>query len=358
VGGIATAVALAAAGTAALGIETVVISPGDRDANTAVAGGYRARVIEGPAAHAGEIYASPNRVDAGTRLSRAMFDAISAEYGDRRVRLIVHSEELAVLLVSAASAPWCEQPLAFSHGLTAQEHPGRDELTEQQQTFFAAARLVFVASESQRALAERLYPATCFRCLALPLCLLVDELAPRRCDIAHRVPGYLLAAGRAVPQKGFDILLRALAMVAEGRGLHLDLFLGHGEQAVLRQCADLAAPLGDRVRIESWSSRHVLLNAIAHAAAVVVPSRFEPLGIIAAEALALQTPVIATRIGGLAELLEPVKGTILVDPGDDGVRPHQLAAALTSLPVAPWEIDGSQRLKSYSLARFGEALNL
>jgi glycosyltransferase involved in cell wall biosynthesis len=358
-GGTATAVALAAAGTVALGIETLVITPGANDAVTTASGGYRTRTLAAAGGRAGEIYESPERIDAGARLSRAMFDAIDAEHAGRPIWLIVHSEELAVLLVLASSAPWCERPLAFSHGLVVQEHPGREELAEQQRTFFASAQLVFVASESQRALAERLYPGTRFRCLALPLCLLTDELHALRQPASRRIPGRLLAAGRAVPQKGFDILLRALALIAPERELHLELFLGHGEETVLRQCAALAAALGERARLNSWSSRETLLGEMAQASAVLVPSRFEPLGIIAAEALALRTPVIATRTGGLAEMLAPVAGAILVDPeGDDGASPQRLAAGLSAMPATPWELDGPGRLKTYSLTRFGEALNL
>ncbi len=62
--------------------------------------------------------------------------------------------------------------------------------------------------------------------------------------------------------------------------------------------------------------------------AVVVPSRREGLGLVAVEALALGRPVIASRTGGLPEVVTPGAG-VLVTPDD----PDALAAALRALPL-------------------------
>ena len=63
--------------------------------------------------------------------------------------------------------------------------------------------------------------------------------------------------------------------------------------------------------------------------ALIVPSRREGLGLVAAEALARGRPVVASRAGGLPELLTAPGGGILVPPED--VR--ALAAALGRLPL-------------------------
>src|SRR4029078_10318300 len=51
---------------------------------------------------------------------------------------------------------------------------------------------------------------------------------------------------------------------------------------------------------------------------VVVPSREEPLGLAAIEALACGMPIIATRTGGLAEVVRDGVNGLLVEPGDAG----------------------------------------
>ncbi|OLR92440.1 glycosyltransferase [Actinokineospora bangkokensis] len=71
-----------------------------------------------------------------------------------------------------------------------------------------------------------------------------------------------------------------------------------------------------------------IMAAMAAAAVVVVPSRWpEPQGLVAVEALAAGTPVVASRIGGLQELVEDGVTGLLVPPGD----PDALAAALDDL---------------------------
>jgi starch synthase len=67
--------------------------------------------------------------------------------------------------------------------------------------------------------------------------------------------------------------------------------------------------------------------AYEEADVVAVPSRFEPLGMVAAEALALGAPVVASRVGGLPDIVEHGVGGLLVPPGD----PAALAAALCRL---------------------------
>ncbi|HEU0316454.1 MAG TPA: glycosyltransferase family 4 protein, partial [Solirubrobacteraceae bacterium] len=61
-----------------------------------------------------------------------------------------------------------------------------------------------------------------------------------------------------------------------------------------------------------------------HIDVLVAPSRQEPFGTVLAEAMAAGTPVVATRVGGLAEVVEDGVTGRLVEPG----RPDQLAAAV------------------------------
>lgn len=59
------------------------------------------------------------------------------------------------------------------------------------------------------------------------------------------------------------------------------------------------------------------MDLMSRAACVVVPSLWpEPFGLVALEAQRLGTPVVASRVGGLAELVDDGKTGILVPPGD------------------------------------------
>jgi glycosyltransferase involved in cell wall biosynthesis len=356
-GGIAAAVELAAAGTAAMGIDTLVVCPGTHDRAFDAPGGYQIRTVAQGDGDPVEIYGAPNRVAAGRRASKALFAAIARERGGRPVRLLVHGEELALLLALAAEVAWCQERMAFSHGLASQEHPGRPELARQQRRFFIDADRVFVASEPQRSIAEAQFPGVNFQCLPLPLSLLSDQLSGFRRSVIERHPGRLVAAGRAVRQKGIDILLHALSLLPTNVEADVRIFLGHGDRAVEKECAALAKEVGVHTAVMTWRSRADLLREMAKATAVVVPSRFEPLGLVAAEALALGTPVVAADVGGLADLVGELPGTMLIAADDvRGPRTHDLSVALGRvLSTPPWEVDSAAHLGAYSPARFRTA---
>ena len=115
----------------------------------------------------------------------------------------------------------------------------------------------------------------------------------RPCDCSPRVDSRT--------EKGFDLLLRALAQaVAAGLDATLTL-VGSGPEH--GRLAALARPLGERVRRVPAVPRAQLWGFMDEAHAVVVPSRREGLGLVAAEALARGRPVVASRTGGLPELL-------------------------------------------------------
>lgn len=148
-------------------------------------------------------------------------------------------------------------------------------------------------------------------------------LAPAPLPAAE--PPRLLAAGRAAPEKGLDVLLRALAR-PEAADWHATIVTDGPERPRLER---LAADLGDRVRLVPPVSRRELHELIGSHHAVVVPSRSEGLGLFAVEAVALGRRVVASAVGGLPEAVEDGVDGALVPPDD----PEALAAALARLPV-------------------------
>lgn len=149
---------------------------------------------------------------------------------------------------------------------------------------------------------------------------------------------YLLHAGRISPEKGVDTAVTIAARL----GRKLLLVGGVYDQ---RYYAEVVRP---RVReAPTWQpggpmrstlggatyigprTRSEVHRLMGGAAAVLMPVRWdEPFGLVALEALATGTPVVAYRRGGLAEIIDPSCGA-LVEPGDEAAFLRAAARAVT-----------------------------
>ena len=119
---------------------------------------------------------------------------------------------------------------------------------------------------------------------------------------AHPQP-YVLAYGRLTHQKGFDLLLRAYAQAVK-KGSDVDLILaGDGEEREALEALAFRFGLDGRVHFFGRATPDEVVRLLNGCLFVVVPSRQESFGIAALEALAAGKPVLATRVGGLEELL-------------------------------------------------------
>jgi glycosyltransferase involved in cell wall biosynthesis len=125
---------------------------------------------------------------------------------------------------------------------------------------------------------------------------------------SHNRP-YLLAVGRLTRVKGFDLLLEAFAQLGTAyRWLDL-ILVGEGEDrdVLFAQVRRLA--LEGRVHFFGRGSSEEVVQLLNGCLFVIVPSRMESLGIVALEALAAGKPVLATRVGGLGEVLAVICGS-------------------------------------------------
>jgi glycogen(starch) synthase len=129
----------------------------------------------------------------------------------------------------------------------------------------------------------------------------------------HKAP-YFLAIGRIVPQKGFYELLKAYAasgivdteLVIAGDGPDMDRLVG------------LRAELGlvERVHFFGRAGRPAVHSLMRGATGVVMPSLLEPFGIVSLEAMAAGKALLASRVGGVPEVVPCGNGARLVPPGD------------------------------------------
>ncbi len=139
--------------------------------------------------------------------------------------------------------------------------------------------------------------------------------------------GHLLAVGAVTPVKGHDVLVAALARLAdlpwECRIVgSLDRDPGHA--AAVRRSASGPALRG-RVRLLGALPRPALEEVYATSDLLVLPSRLETYGMVATEALAHGIPVVATDVGGVREALGEADAPALLVPPED---PSSLASAV------------------------------
>lgn len=119
---------------------------------------------------------------------------------------------------------------------------------------------------------------------------------------------HMVAAGRLVPQKGFDLLIDALAHCADQRISVTILGEGPLKQTLERLAADKG--VAEQVRFVGFQRNPY--PVLARADAFVLSSRFEGFPNVVLEALALGTPVIATPApGGVSEIIGGVAGCLL-----------------------------------------------
>jgi D-inositol-3-phosphate glycosyltransferase len=144
----------------------------------------------------------------------------------------------------------------------------------------------------------------------------------------------LLFVGRIQPLKGVGV---AIAALAELSGAHPDAVLvvvggpsgadGAAEQAEARALVEELG-LGDRVRWVDPQPHHMLSTYYRAADVVVVPSRSESFGLVALEAGACGTPVVAAAVGGLLTLVEDGVTGVLVDTRDPAAYARSVAGVL------------------------------
>jgi glycosyltransferase involved in cell wall biosynthesis len=117
----------------------------------------------------------------------------------------------------------------------------------------------------------------------------------------------LLYVGSLEARKGIDVLLQAVAQANLG-DWHLDI-VGGGPERQRLEALSVDLGLSDRVTFHGAQPNERVAQAMAHASVMVVPSRIGPrnqtegLPTVIVEALAHQTPVIATRLTGIPEII-------------------------------------------------------
>ncbi len=129
---------------------------------------------------------------------------------------------------------------------------------------------------------------------------------------AHERTVLLLTLVRLVPRKGIDVLLSAFARL----GSESPMLAIAGDGPERARLEERARALGIAGRARFLGERADKAELLAACDVFVLPSRAEGLGVAALEAMAAARPVVATRVGGLADLVLDGTTGMLVPPDD------------------------------------------
>ncbi|HMS60737.1 MAG TPA: glycosyltransferase family 4 protein [Solirubrobacteraceae bacterium] len=135
----------------------------------------------------------------------------------------------------------------------------------------------------------------------------IDDLDTLRARFAEPEEKLVLLVGRLVYEKGFQLALDALEPIVKDPGMPAVRFLvagsGTHEEQLKRQARDLG--LMEHGTFLGWIGDDVLHSLYRIADLCVVPSLYEPFGLVALEAMASGCPCIVADTGGLAEVVPP-----------------------------------------------------
>ena len=211
-------------------------------------------------------------------------------------------------------------------------------VAEEMRVVSAVDRIV-AASEVERTHLVSAYGARLDRISVIPCGVDTDLFRPGHPTVARAelelddVPT-LLYVGRIAPIKGLATLLEAVArLVAQGRRVRLLVVggdaddAGDGHEAYVR---DLTCQLGlcDVVSFLGAQPQAALRDYYVAADVTVMPSYYESFGLVALEAMACGSPVVASRVGGLATTVRHGVTGFLVPEGDVAALAERIAMLL------------------------------
>ncbi|HEX67441.1 MAG TPA: glycosyltransferase family 4 protein, partial [bacterium] len=133
-------------------------------------------------------------------------------------------------------------------------------------------------------------------------------------NIPKRDPRLIVSVGRLIKLKGFNILIGAIKKIPQAKLV----IIGEGPERPSLEKLIKVLGLEGRVKLTGKLPHNKVLEYLRRASLFVLPSHHEGFPHVILEAFACGCPVIATRVGGVMEIVESSVNGELVQPGDEG----------------------------------------
>jgi len=249
---------------------------------------------------------------------------------------------------------WRVPVVAMFHTLAALKNKvaqDADELEQQirvdiERRTMAAADRIIAATDIDRAHMLEAYGASARKIAVVPGGVNLQLFRPGSREAARRDLGLgpeptLLFVGRIQRLKGIDVLIRAAAALADDLpGIKVLIAGGSGEAAgkrppeeerELARLRGIVDELGfqDSVRFLGAVDQSRLAQYYRAADLTVMPSTYESFGLVAVESMACGTPVVASRVGGLATIVRDDENGALVPWRDPRLFADRIRSILT-----------------------------
>jgi glycogen(starch) synthase len=156
----------------------------------------------------------------------------------------------------------------------------------------------------------------------------------------------ILLVGRLAPQKGVSTLVEAAGLLKDPSAKVL--LVGDGSERPKLEREAKRIGVGDRVRFEGFVAHERLPAALVHADLLVLPSLYEELGTVLLEAMQAGLPVVASKTGGIPDVIEDGVNGMLVLPGEPEALARAIDRFLADRDLARRLSEGAQqRAKDY-----------
>jgi glycosyltransferase involved in cell wall biosynthesis len=160
---------------------------------------------------------------------------------------------------------------------------------------------------------------------------------------AHGSEKILLFVGRLVPEKGLDVLIEALPRILSN-GIDAKIIaVGEGPQREEYQQMANQYGLAHKTlflgHVDDW-----MLRALYRVADVtIVPSKFEPFGIVALEAMAARCPLVVCAVGGLNEIVDHENTGLKVQADDHDALAQAIIRIIRDPGFKDWIVSNAYK---------------
>src|SRR5829696_4785656 len=156
----------------------------------------------------------------------------------------------------------------------------------------------------------------------------------------------VLFVGRLAAQKGVSTLVEAAGLLEDPSAQVI--LVGDGPKRKALECEAKRLGVADRLHFVGFVAHDRVPAVLAHADLLVLPSLYEELGTVLLEAMQAALPIVASKIGGISDVIEEGVNGLLVPPGEPEALAHAIDRLLVDRDLACRLSEGAQeRGKDY-----------